>query len=122
MRHDEFNCRSAWSDAGEEECEELRYLKKSGPELVGAFKTPTLRNIADTAPYMHSGQFLTLEEVVAHYSQPSPPFYDREQHPFRPHFDVVPLSLSEQEILDLVAFLKTFSGEIPTNDPWWSAP
>lgn len=122
LRTDEFNCQSVWSDAGEEDCEELRYLKKSGPELVGAFKTPTLRNIADTAPYMHAGQFLTLEQVVAHYSQPSPPFYDREQHPFRPHFDVMPLSLNEQEIVDLVAFLKTLSGEIPANDLWWSAP
>jgi len=122
LRVDEFNCQSVWSDAGEEDCEELRFLKKSGPELVGAFKTPTLRNIADTAPYMHAGQFLTLEQVVAHYSQPSPPFYDREQHPFRPHFDVMPLSLSEKEIGDLVAFLKTLSGSFPVDDPWWSAP
>lgn len=122
LRDDEFNCQSVWSDAGEEDCEELRYLKKLGPELVGAFKTPTLRNVAGTAPYMHAGQFQTLEQVVAHYSQPSPPFYDREQHPFRPHFDVMPLSLSGQEIVDLVAFLKTLSGEIPVNDPWWSEP
>ncbi len=122
LREDEFNCQSDWSDAGEDDCEELRFLKKTGPELVGAFKTPTLRSVADTAPYMHAGQFLTLEQVVAHYSQPSPPFYDREQHPFRPHFDVMPLMLNAQEITDLVAFLKTLSGDIPANDPWWSEP
>ncbi len=122
LRNDEFNCQSQWSDVDKSSCEELIHLKKSGPELVGAFKTPSLRNIADTSPYMHAGQFLSLEQVVIHYSQPSPPYYDRKQHPFRPHFDVMPLNLNGQEILDLVAFLKTLSGPIPDNDPWWSKP
>ena len=39
-----------------------------GQTLEGGFKTPTLRNVAETAPYMHMGQFATLAEVLAHYN------------------------------------------------------
>jgi cytochrome c peroxidase len=85
----------------------MQFLKANGPELVGAFKTPSLRNVGRTAPYMHAGQFGTLAAVVAHYNKPTPPFYDRAQHPSRPHFDIVPLGLSAEEQAALVAFLKS---------------
>lgn len=39
----------------------------ANPNLIGAFKVPTLRNIAQTAPYMHDGRFATLQEVIDHY-------------------------------------------------------
>ena len=49
---DVFNCLGEYSDATEEECVELRFIKLEGEELVGAFKVPGLRNVANTAPYM----------------------------------------------------------------------
>ena len=116
---DDFTCLSPWSDATPEACEELRFLKKQGPELVGAYKTPTLRNVAETAPYMQSGQLPTLEAVVAHYNQPKPPFFDPAQHPNRPHFDILPLMLSADEQRQLVAFLRTLTSPLPENDAWW---
>ena len=64
--NDEFNCLSQWSDAKEQDCSELRFVVSEGEQLEAAFKPPTLRNISETAPYMHAGQFATLEEVVRH--------------------------------------------------------
>jgi cytochrome c peroxidase len=70
----------------------------------GEFKVPVLRNVARTAPYMHSGRFATLAEVVRHYS---------ELNLDRLHADgeaiLKPLRLSEQEIADLVAFLESLT-------------
>jgi cytochrome c peroxidase len=72
----------------------------------GRFKTPGLRNVAVTAPYMHNGMFKTLEEVVEHYNNPA----QFVQHPLNmdPAFKE-PLRLSEQEKQELVAFLKTLT-------------
>lgn len=65
----------------------------------GAFKTPTLREIARTAPYMHDGRFATLEEVVE--------YYDKGGHP-NPQLDeeIFPLKFTAQDKSDLVTFLK----------------
>lgn len=122
LRDDEFNCLSKWSDAEKDQCEEIIYLKKQGQELIGAFKTPSLRNIAMTAPYMHAGQFATLKDVVAHYNKPSPPVFVRDQHPARPHFDILPLNLSEKEQQQLVSFLESLTSPLPKDNPWWKAP
>jgi len=122
LRNDEFNCLSRWSDASDAQCEEMRYLKTQGPELVGAFKTPSLRNVAATAPYMQAGQMATLADVVEHYSAPKPPFYDRQQHPSRPHFDVLPLGLSDEEKQQLQSFLGTLTSPLDQTDRWWQVP
>ena len=77
----------------------------------GAFKTPTLRSITETAPYMHDGAFNTLEEVVG--------FYDQGGNA-NPNLDtrIKPLGLSAQEKTDLIAFLKALTGEpIPFEFP-----
>ena len=70
----------------------------------GEFKTPSLRNLALTAPYMHNGSLATLRAVVDHYSNISPD---------RLHSDgeaiLKPLRLSEEESRDLVAFLESLS-------------
>ncbi|MGE0152716.1 MAG: cytochrome-c peroxidase [Reyranellaceae bacterium] len=70
----------------------------------GEFKVPTLRNLDATAPYMHNGSLATLRDVVRHYSEVSPD---------RVHSDgealIRALHLSEPEIDDLVAFLRTLS-------------
>jgi cytochrome c peroxidase len=119
----EFTCLSAHSDTrARSDCDELRFLKTQGPELVGAFKTPSLRNVAATAPYMHAGQFATLAEVLAHYNQPQPPFYDPAQHPNRPHFDILPLQLDDVRLVQLAAFLATLTSPLPADDPWWQPP
>lgn len=69
----------------------------------GKFKTPTLRGVAQTAPYMHDGSLATLEEVVE--------FYNRGGGK-NPHVDpfMEPLGLTQAEVQDLVAFLKALSG------------
>ncbi len=65
----------------------------------GAFKTPTLREIAKTAPYMHDGSLATLEEVVAYYSKGGTPneYLDEE---------IFELKLSDEQQAAIVAFLK----------------
>jgi cytochrome c peroxidase len=72
---------------------------------LGAFKTPTLREIARTGPYMHDGSLATLADVVD--------YYDRgcEPHP-NLSSKIVKLGLTVQEKGDLVAFLETLSGTI----------
>jgi cytochrome c peroxidase len=81
-----------------------RYMVTKNPEDIGAFKTPTLREIARTAPYMHDGRFKTLEEVVAFYNQGGVK---------NPHQDntIIPLELTDQEQQDVVALLKSLNGE-----------
>ncbi len=68
-----------------------------------AFKTPTLRDIANRAPYMHDGSMVTLEEVLQHYVEPKLN---------RPSTSPLlrPVPLSQAEIGDLIAFLETLSG------------
>jgi cytochrome c peroxidase len=66
---DPFNCLGEFSDAGARDCGELRFAKTSGADLVGAMKTPSLRNISKTAPYMHAGQYATLEPALDHYNR-----------------------------------------------------
>lgn len=102
----EFNCTSRYSDAKPEACDELRFAVTDGPELVHAFKTPSLRNVANRAPYMDAGQLNTLDDVVAHYSAaPRAP---------AGHSELKPLRLSQKEREQLVAFLKTLNGPSAT--------
>lgn len=81
-----------------------RYLMTKSAEDIGAFKTPTLREIARTAPYMHDGRFRTLEEVVNFYNQGG------IKNPYLDH-TLIPLELTEQERQDVVALLKSLNGE-----------
>ncbi|MFQ5733171.1 MAG: cytochrome-c peroxidase, partial [Planctomycetaceae bacterium] len=71
-------------------------------EDVGRFKTPTLRGVALTAPYMHDGSLKTLKDVIE--------FYNRGgiKNPARSR-RMQPLKLSKQEVAQLVAFLKALS-------------
>jgi cytochrome c peroxidase len=65
---DPFNAAGVLSDEpGGPRAERLRFIA-DGPQNYGEFKTPTLRNVALSAPYMHQGQFATLAEVVEYYS------------------------------------------------------
>ncbi len=116
VRDDEFNCLGRFSDARPEQCQELRFLVTDNPALEGAFKTPGLRGVAGRAPYMHAGQFDTLEEVVRHYvAAPHAEVGHSElthRHPGvtdTKHAERAPIELSEREIADLVSFLGTLS-------------
>ena len=70
----------------------------------GAFKAPTLRDVAHTGPYMHDGSLKTLEDVVEFYNKGGIPNKNLDKR-------IKPLNLSEQERGDLVEFLKALSGE-----------
>ena len=84
--------------------DEGRYVVTKNPEDWGSFKTPTLREIANTAPYMHDGRFQTLQEVVDFYDKGGIPNKNLDK-------TMKPLKLTDQEKTDLVAFLKALSGE-----------
>lgn len=81
-----------------------RYAESKDLKEIAAFKTPTLREISRTAPYMHDGRFGTLEEVVEHYNQGGVknPFQDNQ---------IIPLKLTESEKQDLVEMLRTLNGK-----------
>jgi len=73
---------------------------------TGAFKTPTVRNVTLSPPYMHDGSLATLEEVVA--------WYDKGGHPNPSLSDKIkPLNLTEQERADLVEFMKACTSDTP---------
>jgi cytochrome c peroxidase len=82
-----------------------RYAVTKVEEHKGAFKTPTLRDVARRPPYMHDGSLATLAEVVA--------FYNRGgvANPWLAA-DVVPLGLGAEEQADLIAFLEALTGEV----------
>ena len=98
---DEFNCRSRWSDS-RSKCAELEFLVTADHVLERAFKVPSLRNVAERAPYMHAGQFGTLAEVVDHYT--------RAPKATAGHTELEPLRLSAQERRQIEAFLRSLSG------------
>ena len=101
MQADPFNCAGLYSDAAPADCTALRFLKTTGEELDGAHKTPTLRNVAATAPYMHTGQFPDLRSVLEHYNDGGLTLIG--------HNELEPLNLSEQELQQLEAFLRTLT-------------
>lgn len=100
-----MNVNSVWSD--DTESGRLTGLTATPPDdWKAAFRTPSLRGVAETGPYMHAGQLATLEDVVA--------FYDRGgDTPAAGTKDVLikRLSLTTLERADLVAFLRTLSGD-----------
>jgi len=101
---DEFNCRSAWSDAEPGQCTELEFMVPEGEELIRAFKTPSLRGVAERAPFMHAGQIATLAEVIDHY--------DRAPRAPAGATELRPLGLSKKERAQLEAYLRTLVGPI----------
>jgi cytochrome c peroxidase len=99
----EFHNTGAGSGAGREDPGRMAITGRE--EDRGKFRTPTLRNVARTAPYMHDGSLKTLAEVVD--------FYDRGGEP-NPRLDpdVRPLVLSDREKGDMVAFLEALSSAV----------
>lgn len=104
---DPFNSASPHSD--DREGEKARALASLvvGPQSWGEFKTPSLRNVARTAPYMHQGQLASLEDVVHFYSTLE------GMLPAGHHAEsiLLPLDLDEGERADLLAFLRSLTDE-----------
>jgi cytochrome c peroxidase len=104
LRNDPFNCLGEFSDsAPPKSCMENKLIRYDQPRNQGAFKAPSLRGVAQRAPYMHDGQFKTLREVLQHYNQ-APKAKNGTSR-------LIPLSLSDQQLSDLEAFLLTLNVE-----------
>ena len=86
----------------------------------GKFKSPTLRNIEFTAPYMHDGRFNTLEEVIDFYSENV--MFSPTVDPLMKKVNQGGLHLTTSEKIDLIAFLKTLSDNDFINNPDYSSP
>ncbi len=93
-------------DRGRYEIEEDEYY-------LGAFKTPALRNWKTREPFMHDGRFATLRDVIEHYVNPEPNDIGVSE--------IDPISLTEQDVDDLVAFLETLNGTWPDLGPYETA-
>ena len=119
VRSDEFNCLGPFSDAKPGQCQELRFMVDDDPALLGAFKTPGLRGVAQRAPYMHAGQLATLAQVVQHYGAAPHAAVGHSELTHRhaggaavaQHGERAPIELSEPEVADLVSFLDALGAE-----------
>lgn len=112
---DPFNCLGPFSDAPASDCTALQFLNRDHVVAeTGKFRTPTLRGLPQTAPYMHDGRFSTLEEVIEHYRDPP-------TEGGRPH-ELLPLDLDREEAEALVAFLKTLDGSVDAGPDWLRPP
>lgn len=114
VRANPFNCLGDYSDAAPAQCQELIHAR-DGVELIGAMKTPSLRNLLGTAPYMHKGQIATLEDAIEHYNDA--PFamigHNEAENP---------LGLLPFERQQLKAFLDTLVAPIAVEQHWLRAP
>jgi cytochrome c peroxidase len=139
-----FTRNSEWSDSLPPDG---YYCIQKDTSFKGAWRTPSLRDVAITAPYMHDGYYQTLEDVVWHYNnggtatgtnpfptQPPPPpenadagapAYPECAPTGRPHgraAQIKPLALTEEEMGDIVEFLKTLTSEpLVQSDAGWDA-
>ncbi|MBU6284113.1 c-type cytochrome, partial [bacterium] len=94
-----------WDESKKELADVGRFEVTKADTDKGAFKTPTLRNVAQTGPYMHDGSEATLREVVVLYNRGG------NKNPWLSP-KMKPLALTEAEIDDLVAFLGALDGEV----------
>lgn len=108
-------------DAAADQKDEGRMKVSLDPTDKAKFKTPTLRNIARTAPYMHDGRFATLEQVVDHYNLG---VKDSPTADFLLQYNLQPggLKLAAQDKADLVAFLKTLTDTEFLTNPAYKTP
>jgi len=97
------------------------------PEDMGAFRAPSLRNVALTAPYMHDGSIATLAEVIEHYSQGGrvlshgPLRGDGRFTPYKSGL-ITRIDLTTEEKHDLLAFLRSLTDETLITDPRFANP
>ncbi|NQU50522.1 MAG: cytochrome-c peroxidase [Planctomycetes bacterium] len=105
VRIDPMNGRGEFSDARDwEQNVKIRYLAYN-KHTFGSYKTPTLRNVGLSAPYMHDGRFSTIREVLEFYRDlpGMPPVGHREE-------TLLPIAFTAEEMIDLEAFLHSLTG------------
>lgn len=90
------------------------------PNQYGKFKTPSLRNIEFTYPYMHDGRFQTLDQVMLHYSFEVKP--SSTVDPLMKKLAQGGVQLNPQKRADVIAFMKTFTDTAFLNNPAYSNP
>lgn len=123
----EFNCKGLFSDVKnpEEECLELNYAKRSGDELQYAFKVPSLRNVSQSAPYMHNASFDSLQQVLRYYTQAKSQYPEHNLSTSRNsksgHLDIEPLALSAKQLIQLEAFLNSLASPVAAQKHWLQA-
>jgi cytochrome c peroxidase len=110
---DPFNCLGPYNDDPNPSCPELTYAR-TGAELIGATRTPSLRNLEDTAPFQRKGQIETLAEVLDHYN--------RAPLALIGHNEAKELNFSDWELHALEAFLMSLSAPIAADEHWLRAP
>jgi cytochrome c peroxidase len=113
LKKSKFNCLGEYNDAKEKNCDEIKYLVIHKDETYAAFKTPSLRNVTKTAPYMHAGQYKTLSDVLKHYADPPSTKVGMS--------DLLPVDLDDKDLVQLEAFLHTLDSPINT-DPKLLSP
>ena len=108
----EFNCLGTIAGSDPADCDELRFVKTHGLELVAAFRTPSLRGMHD-GPFMHTGEFATMGQVLDHYNKATATLISD---------DLVPLNLNETELKQLESFLKTVKSAPAVSKKWLLPP
>jgi len=116
VRASEFNCFSEYNDAENKNCDELTYMITDGHATIGTFRTPSLRNISKTAPYMHAGQYEKLSDVINHYNDPPPVQLGDSD------IRMLTFDLSEKEQQQLELFLRALDSDIDAETRWLKAP
>jgi cytochrome c peroxidase len=111
LNRDPFNGASRFSDNRQQGKAKLAFLPTASSER-GAFKTPGLRDVARTAPYMHDGRFATLDQVLDFYAKGAAAVHGRTVGKREMTANLVP-HLSRKEKNDVIAFLRTLSGVLP---------
>ncbi len=106
LKNNGFRRDSTWSDDPTDSSRSSWLSLTLDDSLKGAWRTPSLRDVALTAPYMHNGVYQTLEEVVVHYNNGGA----AAGVPGIPSKRIKPLDLSDREQHDLVAFLESLTG------------
>jgi cytochrome c peroxidase len=94
----------------------------NNPRFLGAYKVPSLKNIAQTAPYMHDGRFATLEEVIEHYNSGVQNHSNLAAALKTPNGQPVRFNLTQQQKTDLLNFLKTLTDQKIIQDVKFSNP
>ena len=113
VRRDPFNCLGSYSDDPARNCPELTYVR-TGVELIGATRTPSLRNLGGTPPYLRKGQLETIAEVLD--------LYNRAPLAMIGHNEAEPLKLSRRELKWLETFLETLEAPLSTSPEWLTHP
>ena len=87
---------------------------RTGAGLIGAVRTPSLRNLGGTEPFMHKGQIATLRGVLEHYNEAPLALIG--------HNEAEPLGLSDEQLEQLEAFLLALDAPLAVAEEWLRAP